>query len=74
MAACSSGSDGDGRSGTGGAGGGAITDGGIDFVDGAMPPCENDSEGVCVIEDGGVIIQTPDGARGSASSSNAKVG
>ena len=36
-------------------------DGGIDFVDGATPPCDGAGEGVCVIEDGGVIIQTPDG-------------
>ena len=36
-------------------------DGGIDFVDGATPPCEGDTSGVCVIEDGGVIIPTEDG-------------
>ncbi len=33
----------------------------VDFVDGATPPCELDTSGVCVIEDGGVIIPTEDG-------------
>ena len=50
---CSSNSPGDNRSGTGG----APSDGGVPFADGAMPPCE----GVCPVEDGGVIIPGPDG-------------
>jgi hypothetical protein len=57
VSACSSNSAGDPLSGTGGTGGEAITDGGVVFVDGATPPCD----GVCVIEDGGVIIPTEDG-------------
>jgi hypothetical protein len=52
--ACNSDSGGDNRSGTGGAGG-------IIFVDGATSPCDGDVDGVCVIEDGAVVITTPDG-------------
>jgi len=46
-----------GADGIGGTGGSEITDGGVPFVDGSMPPCE----GVCPVEDGGVIIPTEDG-------------
>lgn len=58
VVACSGNSTGDDRAGAGGTGGGEpIADGGVVFVDGAVPPCE----GVCVIEDGGVTIPTEDG-------------
>jgi len=55
---CGSNSAGDSFSGTGGE---AITDGGVLFVDGAVPPPGACDGGVCTLPDGGVEIPAPDG-------------